>query len=235
MTIQEDLGDKDLLSIFNDNNKKELLEMSLELLVDIQESEIANLEEFSRKDLINQMSLFNEVFCQKFLDIESDDSINDLIEITIDKLYEHPWVNCHFDFERRNLVLKDSNQLIVIDYQDMKRGPIGIDLAGILADHYFEADISNIKRFINFYSTKINSKYSDDECFEFTRWGCIQRNLRILGTLSNLFLVKNRSFRLKDMPLILKNLITMIPNEHSSKIFLEKNIEPLLLETIEQL
>ena len=235
VTIQEDLGDEDLISIFNDNNKKELLEMSLELLVDIQESEIANLEEFSKKDLINQMSLFNEIFCQKFLDIKSDDSINDLIEITIDKLYEHPWVNCHFDFERRNLVLKDNNQLIVIDYQDMKRGPIGIDLAGILADHYFEADISNIKRFINFYSTKINSKYSDDECFEFTRWGCIQRNLRILGTLSNLFLVKNRSFRLKDMPLILKNLTTMIPNEHPSKIFLEKNIEPLLLETIEQL
>ena len=158
-----------------------------------------------------------------------------LISITIDKLYQHPWVNCHFDFERRNLVLDKNNHLTVIDYQDMKKGPIGIDMAGILVDHYFEADISNIKSFLNFFSTNVKSEYSSDACFEFTRWGCIQRNLRILGTLSDLYLTKDRSFRLKDMPLILKNLIKMIPEEHSSKLFLEQEVQPLLLKTVEQL
>ena len=61
VTIQEDLGDKDLISIFNDDNKKELLESSLNLLIELQESEIKNLEEFSKEDLINQMSLFDKV------------------------------------------------------------------------------------------------------------------------------------------------------------------------------
>ena len=117
----------------------------------------------------------------------------------------------------------------------MKKGPIGIDMAGILVDHYFEADISNIKSFLNFFSTNVKSEYSSDACFEFTRWGCIQRNLRILGTLSDLYLTKDRSFRLKDMPLILKNLIRMIPEEHSSKLFLEQEVQPLLLQTVEQL
>ena len=36
------------------------------------------------------------------------------------------------------------------------------------------------------------------------------------------------------MPLILKNLIRMIPEEHSSKLFLEQEVQPLLLKTIEQ-
>ena len=35
VTIQEDLGDKDLISIFNDDNKKELIERSLNLLIRI--------------------------------------------------------------------------------------------------------------------------------------------------------------------------------------------------------
>ena len=156
-----------MISIFNDDNKKELLESSLNLLIELQESKIKNLEEFSKEDLINQMSLFDKVFCQKFLNLASDESINDLKSITIDKLCQHPWVNCHFDFERRNLVLDKNNHLTVIDYQDMKKGPIGIDMAGILVDHYFEADISNIKSFLNFFSTNVKSEYSDDACFEF--------------------------------------------------------------------
>ena len=42
---------------------------------------------------------------------------------------------------------------------------------------------------------------------------CIQRNMRILGTLSNLYLQKDRSFRLKDLTTILDNLIFAIPSE----------------------
>ena len=56
-----------------------------------------------------------------------------------------------------------------------------------------------------------------------------------LGTLSDLYLTKDRGFRLKDMPLILKNLIKMIPEEHSSKLFLEQEVQPLLLKTVKQL
>ncbi len=235
VTIQEDLGDKNLISILNKDNKQELIERSLKLLVKVQESEIDNLEEFSREDLIEQMNSFKKIFCEQFLYTESDESISDLITITIEKLYQHPWVNCHFDFERRNLVLNPENKLTVIDYQDMKKGPIGIDIAGILVDHYFEMDIEDIKSYLNFFSTKTESKYSNDAFFEFTRWGCIQRNLRILGTLSSLFLIYNRSFRLIDMPLILKNLIKMIPDEHSSKVFLEQEVKPLLLKTIDQI
>ena len=37
------------------------------------------------------------------------------------------------------------------------------------------------------------------------------------------------------MPLILKNLIKMIPEEHSSKLFLEQEVQPLLSKTVEQL
>ena len=235
ITLQEDLGDHDLISIFNLSNKNELLKKSLKLLAELQESKINNLEKFSKDELINQMALFQDIFCKKFLKIKSDNSINDLISVTIDMLYEHPWVNCHFDFERRNLFLNTNKEIIIIDYQDMKKGPIGIDLAGILVDHYYDVDLSEIEKLLSFYSMHTISKYSKKELFEFLRWGCIQRNLRILGTLSNLYLTEKRSFRLKDLPLILKNLISMIPKDHLSKKFIESEVEPLLVKRIEHI
>ena len=144
-------------------------------------------------------------------------------------------MNCHFDFERRNLILNKNKDLTVIDYQDMKIGPIGIDLAGILIDHYYEIDFNNVKNLLTHYSENIQSALNKDKIFEYITWGSIQRNIRILGTLSNLYIENNRAFRIKDLPMILSNLISMIPEEHECKKILEEEIKPLLNKRIEQL
>ena len=52
---------------------------------------------------------------------------------TIEKLYSQPWVNCHTDFETRNIHTGldfDWDCLYLIDYQDI--GPVGIDLAALI-------------------------------------------------------------------------------------------------------
>ena len=54
---------------------------------------------------------------------------------------------------------------------------------------------------------------SINEAFEWVRWGAIQRNMRILGTLSKLYINDNRAFRLKDLPTILDNLTELIPQK----------------------
>ena len=233
--IQDDLGDRDLLSILNDDNKDDLLKSSLEILLQIQKSKLLKVDSFTEEELIEQMYLFKYIFCKKFLNIEANTSVDMLISDTIGTLITHPWVNCHFDFERRNLMLNKDDDLTVIDYQDMKVGPIGIDLAAILVDHYYETNILHTKTLLNYYSNLMQLEYSEAELYEFLRWGCIQRNLRILGTLANLYIVNNRSFRLKDLPMILNNLIEMIPDEHSSKGFMRKNIKPILNKKISKL
>ena len=56
-----------------------------------------------------------------------------------------PWANCHFDYERRNLISDlTENKIYMIDYQDTKIGPIGIDIAGILLDHYYPLNKQDI-------------------------------------------------------------------------------------------
>ena len=147
--------------------------------------------------------------------------------LTTENIKQQPLVNCHFDFERRNLILYQ-NQITVIDHQDMKIGPLGIDLSGILIDHYYPVNLIDINMMLDYFSKQIKSKHNSKELFNFLRWGSIQRNMRILGTLANLFIEHKRSFRLKDLPMILSNLECMIPDNHKSRFFISEQLKPLL-------
>ena len=70
--------------------------------------------------------------------------------------------------------------------------------------------------------------------YEYAVWGGIQRNLRILGTLSNLYLQNGRTFRLPDLPLILNNLMMIIPDNHQElKDFLRTEVFNLLNKKLE--
>jgi len=227
VTLQKDLGDDDLLTIFNEENKQDLLKRSLDLLAKIQGLPQEKIPKLTHDELVDQMHLFKDIFCINFLEVEPDNSIDDLMLLTTENIKQQPWVNCHFDFERRNLILHQ-NQITVIDHQDMKIGPLGIDLSGILIDHYYPVNLKDINMMLDYFSKQIKSKYNSEELFNFLRWGSIQRNMRILGTLANLFIEHKRSFRLKDLPMILSNLECMIPDNHKSKLFISEQLQPLL-------
>ena len=227
VTLQKDLGDDDLLTIFNEENKQDLLKRSLDLLAKIQGLPQEEIPKLTHDELVDQMHLFKDIFCINFLEVQPDNSIDDLILLATKNIKQQPWVNCHFDFERRNLILHQ-DKITVIDHQDMKIGPLGIDLSGILVDHYYPVNFEDINILLDYFSKQIKSKHSPEELFNFLKWGSIQRNMRILGTLANLFTEHKRSFRLKDLPMILSNLECMIPDNHKSKFFLSEQLKPLL-------
>ena len=75
----------------------------------------------------------------------------------------------------------------------MNFGPIGIDLAGILVDHYIELDLKVLKKYTDIFAELSSYGLSPEETLESTCWGALQRNLRIMGTLTSLYLRSNRS------------------------------------------
>ena len=101
-----------------------------------------------------------------------------------------------------------------------------------MLDHYLTFDEAFIKESLAFYKTKSSIDLNVDALFECFRWGGIQRNMRILGTLSRLYINNNRSFRLNDLPVILDNLISIIPNDLSCKNHLIDTIKPKLIEKL---
>ena len=236
VTIQEDLGEKclidlDMLSASN----KQMLKDSIALLAKIQTANIPQIPKFELDDLNDQMNKLTDVFLKDFLGITFDNDFNELQDEVIEKLSEQPWMNCHFDFERRNLIAFD-NEIAVIDFQDLSSGPIGIDLAGLIIDHYIKYPDDMISNCLDHYSDLMEFQLNSNDIFEWIRWGAIQRNMRILGTLSSLYLDNKRTFRLKDLPMILSNLIDLIPEKYESlKSYLSKEVQPQLLKKLSQI
>jgi aminoglycoside/choline kinase family phosphotransferase len=183
----------------------------MKLLSEIQTAHIPQIKKLNEISLKQQMNGMQYIFLAEFLDIENLKELDNLELKTIEMLNDQPWMNCHFDYERRNLILDSSENLAVIDFQDLCIAPVGIDLAGILIDHYQRYPNELIKDSLKQYIEIMNLNVSIIEAFEWVRWGAIQRNMRILGTLSKLYTNDNRAFRLKDLPSILDNLIELIP------------------------
>ena len=221
-------------------------------LVQFVELDFPSLKKLSSEDLEAQMKRFEDYFLSDLLEINlanfgsQKENLQNLIEETIQNLSLQPWVNCHQDFEVRNLMYRpdDLGEVGIIDFQDTCMGPVGIDLAGIYIDHYnFNFTFAHLKCFDD--DSEINKTLTDydfagiedqETIYEYAVWGGIQRNFRILGTLSNLYLQNGRTFRLPDLSLILNNLMVIIPDSHQElKDFLRTEVFDLLnkkLETI---
>jgi len=233
ITIQEDIGDQNLYDLYDqfspslkstEDSHYGALEMALSLLYCLHETTIPNLKKIKKNELINQMETFESIYLSGYLSISPLEIasqrkwLQKLWDEVIEKLYSQPWVNCHTDFEARNILIKndfDWDKMYLIDYQDMCIGPIGIDLAALIFDHYLVHDVEILK----------DKEIIDNEIFECARWGAIQRNMRILGTLSNLYLKQNRTFRLPDLEQILLNLNSAIPEKHAE-------LKSFIMETV---
>lgn len=234
--IQQDLGDKCLIDI-NLNENPECLKQSVEILSTIQTAHIPQIDKLDEESLTMQMETIQSIFLEKFLSCKKLKELEILRARTCSKLSEQPWMNCHFDFERRNLMIDSNNEIAVIDFQDLCIGPVGIDLAGIIVDHYISYSDQLINNALKHYIQCLKLDVSVEDVNEWLRWGGIQRNMRILGTLSNLYLQDNRTFRLNDLPGILKNLINLIPNDEfmSLKEHLSSAVMPKLHKELKAL
>ena len=231
LTILEDLGDHSLIDEKNFYQQEKLVYLSLELLNQMHQSKHVDLHSTFWMGLESHSKKFSKVLCREFLDLEMFDGYKYVYVDMRPQIMDQQWTNCHFDFERRNIHLLDNGELALIDFQDMCFGPIGIDLAGILIDHYIPCKIDTIKKYCSIFSDLSVYDISPEDIYSATLWGGLQRNLRIMGTLTELYLRLNRSFRMHDLPQIVINtaMISQELNQVSLTNFLNDNV----LQTLE--
>ena len=165
ITIQEDLGDQSLIDI-DLNTNQELLIQSMKLLSEIQTAHIPQIKKLDEISLKQQMNGMQSIFLAEFLDIENLKELDNLELKAIEMLNDQPWMNCHFDYERRNLILDSNENLAVIDFQDLCIAPIGIDLAGILIDHYQRYPNELIEDSLKHYIEIMEINVSINEAFD---------------------------------------------------------------------
>jgi len=202
--VLEDLGSTDLLNSLNEDNFKHLYKLAMDEIAKMQKADVTGLPLYDETFLKQEMSLMSEWFLDKYVkDTEYDKKmIEDTLHVISQEVLSQPQgYFVHRDFHSRNIMVKDSNTLGVIDYQDAMNGSITYDLVSLLRDLYICFDKDDIKELALYFRDLIGSNASDEEFIRWFDFMGLQRHIKVLGIFARLYLRDGKDGYLKDLPL----------------------------------
>jgi aminoglycoside/choline kinase family phosphotransferase len=239
--VLEDFGDKLYQFELSRKNAHSLYSAALDEMIAIQTSiPSSSLETLSYERAAEQIMLFEEWFLKEFLGLDLQDTESILLkesyEIILQTFFEQPQVLCHFDFESRNIMVLEDGCAGILDFQDAVIGPVFLDPVSLLKDLDNVWKPEEFNQFLSDYVLKAQAAGVlpdvDDNIIK--RWidlVGLQRQLRILGTLTRLHLRDGKSYRLVDLKQTLLYMIdasSSYENLNKLSIFLQKKILPAL-------
>ena len=206
--LMSDLGKTKYLDKLNDETVYCLYTDAMDTIHKMQtEVDVSNLKNFDSKELITEMDLFKDWFLKKHLNHNFDnEGLNNIQECfnSITKIIlEIPTAFVHRDFHSRNLMITDSNNPGVLDYQDALIGPITYDAVSLLKDCYVNWDNKLIAEMLSTYYKKIKANYNNIEFDEFSFWFDVvglQRHFKAIGIFSRLNYRDNKITFMQDIP-----------------------------------
>ena len=206
--LMSDLGKTKYLDKLNDETVYCLYTDALDAIHKMQtEVDASNLKNFDSKELITEMDLFKDWFLKKHLnhnfDNEGLNNIQECFDSLVKIILEIPATFVHRDFHSRNLMITDSNNPGVLDYQDALIGPITYDAVSLLKDCYVNWDKKLIAEMLSTYYKKIKADYNNIEFDEFSFWFDVvglQRHFKAIGIFSRLNYRDNKITFMRDIP-----------------------------------
>jgi aminoglycoside/choline kinase family phosphotransferase len=160
--------------------------------------------------LHKELEIFSQWFVERLLGLTLNGDQRKLFETCYHQLVasalEQPQVCVHRDFHSRNLMLLETSNPGVIDFQDAVIGPLTYDLVSLLRDCYVSWPASRVKQWVNeFYQQSIQAGvFSTDITLNqyqhwFDKMG-MQRHLKAIGIFSRLKIRDGKPDYLKDIP-----------------------------------
>ena len=204
--VLSDLGD-DLYSRKLDSETVYCLYTdALEAIVKMQTSvDCSDLESFDEL-YQEENNLFIDWFLGNHLKINKDDGYLDPINTEFNRLNmllkQIPQTFVHRDFHSRNLLVTNTNNPGVIDYQDAVIGPVTYDLVSLLKDCYVTWDDGLIEDMLESFFTRIKSN-NISNISDFRYWfdmTGLQRHIKAIGIFSRLNYRDNKYNYLQDIP-----------------------------------
>jgi aminoglycoside/choline kinase family phosphotransferase len=205
-----DLGATTYLHQLNIDTAHKLYLDAIDALVLLQaQSQPDMLPEYDRATLLRELNLFPEWYVAKHRGVTLDDRQQAALQKVFDALLANnlaqPQVYVHRDYHSRNLMVLDSGNPGILDFQDALYGPITYDLVSLLRDAYIQWDEELVLDWAIRYWEKarraglpvapdIDSFYRD---FEFMG---LQRHLKVLGIFARLYHRDGKDAYLQHLP-----------------------------------
>lgn len=223
--LQSDLGDTLLLGELNDQSVEHWYGKALTILSQLQQLKpSADLLAYSAAQMREDLERFPEWFVEGLLGYKMSGQERGLFDtfcqLLIDRALQQPQVVTHYDYQSRNLMVTDSFELAVIDFQDTLIAPMTYDLVSLLRDCYIKWPLTSTRHWALGFAQQardagyLHESATDETFLEWFDSMSLQRHVRVLGTFGRLFLRDNKPGYLSDIPLVCK-YIEEVASAHS--------------------
>jgi len=204
--VMTDLGDNLYSKKLNDETVYCLYTDALEAIVKMQTKvDCSELDDFD-KYYEEENNLFTDWFLKKNLKTELDAALEKEITLEFNKINSIiksiPKTFVHRDYHSRNLLITDTNNPGIIDYQDAVIGPVTYDLVSLLKDCYVSWNDGLIEDMLESFFNRMKSSMINN-ISDFRYWFEItglQRHIKAIGIFSRLNYRDNKNSYLKDIP-----------------------------------
>lgn len=211
--MQEDSGQKDLTSIFDEEQYIREVKKSIDtihLLQSLEPIPLINNKSFDKeKNLFELNHTFNgfKEFAKFYkISITINHELFTFMEEASEFLAKYePKVICHRDLHGRNILLNKNSEQVLIDFQDMMMGSAFYDLSSIVYDAYRPIGSADREALYQYFISKLQDKIPRMREYYLTQ--CLQRSFKALGTYLVQF-HKQKNPRFKES--ILKSLIQLL-------------------------
>jgi aminoglycoside/choline kinase family phosphotransferase len=185
---------------------------ALAALLKIQKADTSDLPHYDHSRLQEEMQLMPEWFLKTHLDIQLSEQQQQIIQTCFDFLCQEillqPNGFVHRDYHCRNLMIIESNNPAVIDYQDAVYGPLTYDVVSLLRDCYIAWPNQQVEKWALNYRDQavISGLLQPVDDATFIRWFDfmgLQRHIKVLGIFCRLWHRDEKRHYLDDLPLTL--------------------------------
>jgi aminoglycoside/choline kinase family phosphotransferase len=212
--LLSDLGNQTYLSALSPETAPKLYKEASAALIKIQQAPGANtLPHYDRGLLTRELELFPEWYLNKHLQIQLNESekqdLAKVFELILENNLAQAQVLVHRDYHSRNLMVTESNNPGILDFQDAVYGPITYDLASLFRDAYIEwEEPEQMDWLIRYWEMArkagmpVQNEFGD--FYKDFEWMGLQRHLKVLGIFARLYHRDGKDAYLKDIPLVFK-------------------------------
>ena len=204
-----DLGSRHLADVLSPMSVELLYMKGIHQILKIQEADTTNLEPYDEAFLMYEMNLMQEWYLEqhleKSLSVDEQKMLDQSLASICQEVLSQPQdVFVHRDFHSRNIMMETGRKLVIIDYQDARKGALTYDLVSILKDVYVRFDPKQMEKLALEFKMLKGIKVSDEQFIRWFDFTGLQRHLKILGIFARLDIRDKKSRYLDDIPMTLE-------------------------------
>ena len=210
-SLQEDVGDRQLLPLLTDQTVDGYYQNAMHMLSRVARTNTQRIDLpiYNEARLRTELDVCDEWFLRGLLSMapspDFQQTQNALNERLIASAVAQAQVLVHRDFHSRNLMITDS-ELVTIDFQDAVIGPVTYDLVSLLKDCYCTWPRARVKGWVKAFYDGLDEhlKPATFNAFlcDFDLMG-LQRHIKVLGVFARLFLRDGKPGYLPDLPRVI--------------------------------